>query len=674
MKYLLVVMCLILAVFITNASYAGAILLHKKDATVWLPQQLIKGEVSGIKVPWLTVHYNNGTYKINVGKDHSFLININLNTIDNRIWITCTDNGKVTSSDTLNLTLGNRPVPVVQPFAIINHNKATLKYRLVNTAGKKNLRYTWAADKRNPAPINIANADAVKVEVRVPEKEGIYYFNLSVTGGGDSAHYQTYVTRRSKLLYAFNANTDTVPWMDTAIVYEITPRNFVKKGTYDNITEKLPELRSLGINTIWLQPVYKTQHGGQGYDVIDYMALRPEFGTEAQLKNLIKTAKQLKMRVMFDFVPNHTSIDHPYAKDVIKNGKASHYYDYYQHKNDGKPYSSFYNTDKNGFVFYFWKDLVNLNYNNPEVQEWILQACKYWVTKYDVDGYRFDAVWGVISRTPTFTNRLRAELKAIKPDILLLAEDKGSDPNVYKRGFDAAYDWTADTTWVSQWSWQTKHDIKNNLTIFNSADTLKRAAIMREALFNDAGTDSRILRFIENNDMARFIASHNIAQTKTAAALMFAIPGIPLLYNGQEIGSKAHPYTSTGVFNIGVPIRSADSVGLFDYYQKLINLRLTNAALRSENMKEINVVNNASMLAFHKWAGNQHFIVVVNMNGAPGNAQLDLRDARATAKLPQSFNTNDILTNKTIDCKKTGSQNIEVPMDGFGIRWLLISK
>ena len=673
MRYLSVIVSLILAVGVTNASYAGTILLHKKDATVWLPQQLIKGEITGLNASQLTVHYNSATFKIDVAADKTFALNLVLNAINNKIWVTGVQNGETITSDTLNLTMGYHPVPVVKPFAVISNGKATLQYNVINNAGERPLKFLWTADKRNPAIAIITNKSKGVTNVQVPQQDGAYYFNLLVTNGTDSARYQTYIARRNNALHAVDIDTETVSWVDNAVIYEITPNAFIKKGSYDDITKKLPEIKSLGINTVWLQPVYKTQRGGQGYDVIDYTALRPDIGSESQLANLISTAKQLGMRVMFDFVPNHTSIHHPYAEDYVRYGKDSHYADFYQHTNDGTAYSSYYHIDKQGFVSYFWADLVNLNYNNPEVQQWIIESCKYWVNKFGIDGYRFDAVWGIIARTPSFNKRLRTELKAINPDFLLLAEDKGSDKNVYAQGFDAAYDWTADTTWVSQWSWQTKHDAKKNLTIFNSPDSLKRAGLLRKQLFSEAGMDTRVLRFLENNDVPRFIASHNLAQTKTAAALIFSIPGIPMIYNGQEAGFKAHPYSGKGVFTTDKTMQQTDSNGLFDYYKKLITLRAAYPALRSGAMREIKVTNAESVLAFHRWVGNQHFIVAINMNGARANAQLNLSGTPLIAQQGKTFAI-DLLTNKAIDCEKKDSVNIDISMDAFGIRWLLINK
>ena len=127
-----------------------------------------------------------------------------------------------------------------------------------------------------------------------------------------------------------------------------------------------------------------------------------------------------------------------------------------------------------------------------------------------------------------FAKKLRTELKSIKPGLLLLAEDKGSLKDVYKAGFDAAYDWTADTAWVSHWSWQYQYAPRKNLTLFNHPDAGKRPAMLKKALFNNGDATNLRLRFIENNDLPRFIRSHSLICTKMAAALLFSLPGIPM--------------------------------------------------------------------------------------------------------------------------------------------------
>ena len=524
----------------------------------------------------------------------------------------------------------------------------------------------------NPAKCKIWNKNSLSTGVNIPDKDGTYYFNLLVISGHDSVRSQTYLVRSRNGLHPYDMDKDHAKWIDSAVIYEINPSVFVKNGTYDAISAKLSEIKSLGINTIWLQPVYQTNEGGQGYSVTDFFKLRNDYGTEKQLANLISTAKQLQLRVLFDFVPNHTSIDHPYALDCIKYGDNSHYYNFYQRNNDGKEYSSFYHKDKNGFIYYFWKDLVNLNYNNPEVQQWMLEATKYWLKKFDIDGYRFDAMWGLNARSPKFIKRLQTELKSIKPDILLLAEDKTADKLVYANGFDAAYDWTGDTSWVSQWIWQTKYDARKSLTIFNSPDTLQRSALLNKAIFQNSSLTNTSLRFIENNDVPRFAAAHNTDQTKMAAALLFSLPGIPMLYNGQEVSCTIHPYLAKTIFTADKTIEQTDSVGLFPYYKKLIGLHSKYPALSGKSISPVTLTENPNLLAFQRWDGNQRFVIVLNLNRSQATAHLNVYPD-ISSKSPGKGFLKDVLTDDIFEVNGSNS-SADIPIKPYGIRWLLLDQ
>src|SRR5690606_33276906 len=126
---------------------------------------------------------------------------------------------------------------------------------------------------------------------------------------------------------AFDLTRDHAAWIDRALIYEITPYSFTFEGRFDHVTDRIPELVDLGINTIWLQPVFATEGRGQGYDIVDYFRVRDDLGGEAALRRLVETAHAHGLKVLFDFVPNHTSVEHPYARDAIAHGEASHYYD-----------------------------------------------------------------------------------------------------------------------------------------------------------------------------------------------------------------------------------------------------------------------------------------------------------------------------------------------------------
>ena len=372
------------------------------------------------------------------------------------------------------------------------------------------------------------------------------------------------------------------------------------------------------------------------------------------------------MKVLFDFVPNHTSINHPYAESVKKYGKASEFYDFYQRDMDGAKYASNYHRTTEGFIYYFWEDLINLNYKSEIVQRWMIEACKYWVREFDIDGFRFDAVWGVNARMPAFGNKLRMALKAIKPDLFLLAEDKPG-LEVYASGFDAAYDWEQDTSWVSHWSWQYRYHEKESHTVFNHPDVNKRAGMLRKAIFDQPMYKSRTLHFMENNDLPRFGVHHSDQQVRMVAALLLSLPGIPLLYNGQEVGVKAHPYTRHSVFAADKSIRSLDSIS-FDYYQKLLRLRKKYPALSVGAMEHLPVANSQSVFAFHRWHEEDHFLVLLNLAGSASSAVIDL----TPLNIGKPGEATDVISGKSVEITRRGPHAYEAlfDLDGFSAMWL----
>ena len=637
-------LCITLFLFIFSLHpFATAIILDQKSAIVWSPSQTISGTIEGFSISEITVHINDSIFKVSVSQN-KFSLFVLLKSIKTFVFAETNDGNKTIYSDTLIFELGFKPLPVVKPFATNKKNIITLRSQVLYNPYNSELSYQWLNDARNPLPVKIYHSDIKTATVKLPQKKGIYYFKLLVKNKSHSVEYETYVIRADSI-HCFDIENDHAEWIDTAAVYEIAPRRFVKNATYDDITQKLPELKKLGITAVWLQPIFKTHRGGQGYDVTDYFSLAPDLGDEAQLHQLISVAKRLQIKIIFDVVPNHTSVFHPYALDCMQYGKKSHYYDFYQHSNDGAQYSSLYQMDSLGFVHYFWKDLINLNYQNEEVQRWMIEACKYWLKKFDIDGYRFDAMWAVNARKPDFARRLQLELKSIKPDILLLAEDKGADSKVYKIGFDAAYDWELDTAWISHWSWQYSYSPKNDLTIFNHPDISKRSSLLRKALFDNGDSTHLRLRFIENNDLPRFIETHGLERTKMAAAMEFTLPGIPLMYNGQETGSHFHPYSANPVFTTDKSIKSLDKDSLFEYYQHLIKLRNRYKALHNSNIRAISTVSEEGVVAYHRWSGDEHFIVIINMSDQTHLLKFSLDDVVPVSRNGYAFI--DMITNET---------------------------
>lgn len=657
-------------IIISSGLFAQSIVVNKKDAKVWGTSQMIKGKLIGFYSVSGILHLNGTQTNFNIlAADSSFNIPITIGEGESIITL---EAGGI-YSDTLKLELAYKLQPEIYAYAEVNSYTVTLKAETIENPKSDQLNYFWKADDNNPATVVVENySDSIaSVTFNSALLQGEYYFDVIVnTSTGDTVTARTFVTFKENEIKAFNIKTDYAEWIDSAIIYEITPYIYVNGGKFNHITAKIPEIVRLGVNTIWIQPIYATHFRGQGYDIIDYFTVRSDLGTEQDLRTLIETAKANGLRVMFDFVPNHSSIQHPYAKNSTLYGTDSHYWDYYQRETDNAPYSQHY-TFYQGFINYFWNDLPNLNYNNPEVHKWITEAAKHWIKKFDIDGYRFDAVWGVTARNPQFTKDLRLALKRIKPEIIMLAEDKASQTQVFDERFDVGFDWTPEESWVSHWSWQTSYNPNANPTIFNYTNQNQRSSLLRNALTNNGNgfaPNAKILRFTDNNDHFYFITHHGADRTRMVGALLFTLNGIPLLYNGQEIGKTGHPYSTNSIFLAGYPNDYYDPNGLFPYYQYLINIRKNYPALNSSNYQEIVVSPSTYVFGFRRWVEDQNLFTILNMAASSANVTINIPVNDLNMDTSTTYYLTDLLSGEVISGKLSELAQFSTTMNQFSAK------
>ena len=329
----------------------------------------------------------------------------------------------------------------------------------------------------------------------------------------------------------------------SGIVYGVIPPRF-GSPPLRAVAERLPYLAGLGVDAIWLSPIAACPPGDFGYAVCDELAVRPDYGDENDLRALVGRAHAEGLRVLLDLVPNHTSHLHPFFTD----GEHDNWYD---RDADGRP------------THYFdWTHLPNLNYDNREVRAYVDRVFSYWVSEFDVDGYRVDACWGVQRRRPDYWPAWARMLRACKPGLLLIAEASARDDYWYESGFDLAYDWTDD---LGHWAWE---------DVFSDPGGI--AGKLDRALAADP-RPGRVFRFLDNNDTGpRFVTRHGPALTRAAAALVLTLPGTPCVYTGEEVGAEYEPYGAPGVVDW-----DADPHGLRDWYRALCHLRSRRPALRS---------------------------------------------------------------------------------------------
>ena len=478
--------------------------------------------------------------------------------------------------------------------------------------------YDWRSDARNPAPLHLAvdnRAMAERVEFNAPVVDGDYRVRLRVSDSlGRSDESTTLFRVANGRATQIDIQSARPEWLEGATIYGAAPASFTPIG-FEGVKSRLDAIAALGASIVWLTPVSAAPAGDFGYAVTNHFQVRIAFGSEAQLHALIDAAHARGLKVLLDFVSNHLSDAHPYYVDAERRGTASPYYDWFERDTAGKA------------VHYFdWRNLENLDYDNPEVRAYIIAACDYWVRTYHIDGFRMDAAWAVRERAPEFWPLLRRELRRIDPQIVLLAEASARDPYYRTHGFDAAYDWTSK---LGEWAWQ---------RAYAGGAASPNLQELRAALTE--GADGTVMHFLDNNDTgARFISRHGIDQTRTAAALLFTVPGLPLVYEGDEVGAAFEPYGA------GPPIVWRDAYGLERLYTQLAHLRRENTVLRSGELQLLSSDHDDTLLAYARRIGGRADVAIVAINFGATPITTHLEPIRSGALCADSVLAGQCLTN-----------------------------
>ncbi len=229
------------------------------------------------------------------------------------------------------------------------------------------------------------------ISILPPATDGEYYLSLRVKDqAGQEDTSTTYFVVENGQPRIPDYDHENPAWVENTIVYGVVPFLFGSPA-FQAISEHLDDLANLGINALWLAPVNVHPADDYGYAVEDYFGLDPAYGSEQNFHDLIQAAHERGIRVLMDFVPNHTSDTHPYFRETKQLGRDSNYWDFYDRDEQGNP------------THYFtWTNLPNLNYDNPEVRRMMIEAFSYWVREFDVDGFRVDAAWAIQERRPEF--------------------------------------------------------------------------------------------------------------------------------------------------------------------------------------------------------------------------------------------------------------------------------
>jgi cyclomaltodextrinase / maltogenic alpha-amylase / neopullulanase len=632
------------------------------DADVWASTKLMRGSLknpAACQAVWIE---NNGVRVQANMQEYFFSANVPIQPGANSLTAVCepvNEQEELSPGITLTGRLQQRPTAIIT---------ASLSQGVVILDGGNSLsdevesqplsKYIWLPRAGNPAAVKVqasANQEhqdfkreisAKRIEIESPPIDGEYYFSLRVVdeAGREDASTTYFVVEEGQPRIP-DYDHENPAWVEEAIVYGVIPRLFGSPGA-QAIQEKLDDLAELGINAMWLAPINETND--YGYSVIDYFELRNRFGSKEDFLAMVQAAHEHGIRVLMDFVPNHTSNEHPYFKDTVEKGQDSPYWDFYDRDEQGS------------YTYYFdWTHLPNLNYDNPEVRRMMIEAFSYWVREFDVDGFRVDACWGVQQRRPDFWPEWRRELKRIKPDLLLLAEASARDPYNFENGFDAAYDWTEE---LGHWAWGPFWGEQAPKT-----ETAQVIAGLKAALTNNPEgyhPDALIFRFLNNNDTGtRFITTHGEDLTRVATALLLTLPGIPCIYTADEAGQWFRPYFDVTPVSFRERYR-----GLRDSHKQLIALRKQTPSLHSRLWQLVEAEPASQVLGYIRYLeGNEEpVLVLLNFSSEPAEAAVSLPEGFAALEGPADLQ--DLLSDERV---AVGAGNeLKVAFPAFGIRLL----
>lgn len=433
---------------------------------------------------------------------------------------------------------------------------------------------------------------------------------------------------KDKMIYVPEASSsdrrknlyDLPSWAKNATIYEVNIRQYTEEGTIRAFAKNLKRLRSMGVDILWLMPIYpiskEKRKGSLGsyYAVSDFKDVNPEFGTKRDLQILIGKAHELNMKVILDFVPNHTGWGHSWIKE----------------------HPEYYTQDKNGNIIdpidpntgksWGWTDVADLNFENQEMRNELIECMEYWVKDFKIDGFRQDVAHGV---PVDFWKQASDRLLKLKP-LFLLAESEV--PELRNNGyFHADYGWSF-------------HHLLNEI-----AKGEKPASEISKWYDENRKKYSRgfHMHFTSNHDENSWsgtTAERMGRAHKAMAVLVSTFDGTPLIYGGQEEPLKKR----LEFFEKDVIPFINYSMG--NFYTKLNETKHENTALwnGSFGVEPEIIFNDEQLLVYSKKKNNNEAFVILNLS-----------DKEAKYTLPRDFDHVDVMNGRVFKHTKGTTIGLE---------------
>ena len=434
-------------------------------------------------------------------------------------------------------------------------------------------------------------------------------------------------------------------WWHDKVAYQIYPKSFYDSngdgiGDLPGIISKLDYLKDLGVDIIWLSPIYKSPLADEGYDIADYYSIDPRFGTMEDMERLIQETKKRGMYILMDLVVNHCSDEHEWFQKAIQDpdGEYGNFFYIEDRKNDRTPcnWRSYFggpvweplpgHPDKQ-YLHVFHKKQPDLNWENPKVRQEVYKNINWWLDK-GLGGFRIDAIINIKKKLPfcnypadredglSSIDHMLAEAKGVGEFLGEMAKETFHPHNAFTVGevfnekkeeiadfigeggyFSTMFDFAETVYGKSEKGW---HDSKPYLT----PEEYKSCIFSAQEKIGDIGMISNI---IENHDEPRGVSHYILpedlcdASKKLLAGVYFMLRGLPFIYQGQEIGMENTVFRS---------IQDVDDVSTLDEYRVALAAGLS----EEEALKRVSVFSRDNARTPMQWNGSDHAGVT---NGTP---------------------------------------------------------
>ena len=490
-------------------------------------------------------------------------------------------------------------------------------------------------------------------------------------------------------------DSNNYPWWNETVFYEIFVRSFRDSdgdgvGDFNGVTEKLDYLQELGIKGVWLMPINPSP-SYHGYDVTDYYAVNPDYGTMEDFKHLLEEAHKRDIRIIIDLVMNHTSSKNPWFQNALTPG--GEYHDWYKWSETdpdtpGPWGAKAWHLASNGQYYYaiFWDQMPDLNYDNPAVRDEIKKVTSFWLKDVGIDGFRLDAARYLVEDEKladstvnhAFFQEWGTYYREVSPSAFAVGE-------IWTENYTVSTYIKNNNEFDSAFNFDLSGAILKSINEGNNS-TLDFTLKATTKLFPQQNNSN----FLTNHDMPRVMdqLGKDEQRAKIAAGILLTAPGIPFIYYGEEIGmsgtkpdelirtpmqwtgatgagfTASAPWEAVNSDNVTVNVaaQSGDSSSLLEYYRALIQLRNIHSALRI-GKTYVAEPNSNKVVAYLRASTDETILVLFNIDDQPvSDYGIDL----STGPLSGDYKVLSLLGDLTINplqANDSGGFDVYVPLE-----------